>query len=54
MNGKTCFFIGNRYTPSSIKNKLLEVVETHITKYGVTTFTVGHYGNFDSLVKAVL
>lgn len=53
-NGKSCFFIGNRHTPSDIKDQLSEVVETHITEYGVTTFTVGHYGGFDSLVKGVL
>ncbi|MBQ2870218.1 hypothetical protein IJE86_00790 [bacterium] len=54
MNGKTCFFIGNRNTPSSIEQQLIEVVEQHITQYGVTIFTVGHYGSFDSLVTRVL
>lgn len=54
MNNKTCFFIGNRHTPNSIKQQLVEVVEKHITEYGVTIFTVGHYGSFDSLVKEVL
>ena len=53
-NGKSCFFIGNRHTPSSIKDQLSEVVEKHITEYGVNTFTVGRYGNFDSLVAGVL
>ena len=28
---------------------LAEVVERHITEYGVTDFFVGHYGNFDSM-----
>ena len=51
---KTCFFMGNRHTPSSIKDQLAEVVEKHITEYGVNTFTVGHYGGFDSMVKEVL
>ena len=54
MNGKTCFFVGNRHTPSSIEQQLAEVVEQHITEYGVTIFTVGHYGSFDSLVASVL
>ncbi len=54
MNGKTCFFIGNRHTPSNIEQQLMEVVEQHITEYGVTIFTVGHYGSFDSLVAGVL
>ena len=53
-NGKTCFFIGNRHAPSSIKDQLAEAVEKHITEYGVMTFTVGHYGGFDSMVKEVL
>ena len=54
MNGKSCFFIGNRHTPGSVKEQLAEVVEKHITEYGVTTFTVGHYGWFDQLVRGVL
>ena len=54
MGNKTCFFIGNRHTPYNIKQQLVEIVEKHITEYGVTTFTVGHYGSFDSLVKEVL
>ena len=54
MNDKTCFFIGNRHAPSNIKEQLAEVIEKHITEYGVTSFTVGHYGNFDSMVIGVL
>lgn len=54
MNGKTCFFIGNRHTPSDIKQQLAEVTEKHIIEYGVTNFTVGGYGNFDNLVQGVL
>lgn len=54
MNDKSCFFIGNRHTPSNIKGQLAETIEKHIIEYGVTTFTVGHYGNFDSLVRTVL
>lgn len=54
MDGKTCFFIGHRQAPSSIKEQLAEVIEKHITEYGVNTFTVGHYGSFDGMVKGVL
>lgn len=54
MNCKTCFFIGSRYAPNSIKQQLTEIIEKHITEYNVTTFTVGHYGAFDNLVKNVL
>ena len=54
MANKTCFFIGNRYTPGSIKEQLAEAVEKHITEYGVNVFTVGNYGAFDRLVKSVL
>lgn len=54
MDGKKCFFIGNRHTPSSIKEQLTQAIEKHITEYGVTTFTVGRYGNFDSMVQSAL
>lgn len=54
MNGKTCFFIGNRYAPYTIRKSLIETVETHITEYDVITFTVGHYGAFDNMVIGVL
>lgn len=54
MERKTCFFIGNRYAPSSVKEGLAEAVEQHITEYGVTEFTVGRYGNFDNMAIEVL
>ena len=54
MDKKTCFFMGNKHTPGSIKESLIEAVETHITEYGVNIFVVGRYGDFDSLVKPVL
>lgn len=54
MSSRTCFFIGNRNTPGDIKARLLEVVEQHITEYGVDTFIVGHYGRFDCIVQNVL
>ena len=53
-NGKSCFFIGNRHAPADIKGQLTEVVEKHITEYGANTFTVGHYGAFDSMAIGVL
>lgn len=54
MNSKTCFFIGSRHAPSDIQPQLAKAVDKHITEYAVTTFTVGHYGLFDSLVIGVL
>lgn len=50
MNGKSCFFIGSRYTSEDIKVLLEKAIEKHIREYYVTTFTVGHYGNFDRMV----
>ncbi len=54
MERKTCFFIGSRYTPESVREQLVEVVEHHIVEYNVTSFIVGNYGNFDRLVQGVL
>lgn len=54
MNSKTCFFIGSRHATNRIQPQLAEAVDKHIIEYGVTTFTVGHYGSFDSLVIGVL
>ncbi len=54
MNNKTCFFIGSRHSSSDIREQLVEVIEKHIVEYGVTTFTVGRYGNFDSMVQGAL
>lgn len=53
MNEKTCFFIGSRYAPSSIEEQIIKSVQKHILEYGVTTFTVGHYGQFDRMVANV-
>ena len=44
-----CFFIGHREAGSELIPALTEAVERHITEYGVTSFIVGHYGNFDKL-----
>lgn len=46
---KTCFFIGHRETSEEIYPALKQVVEEHITIYGVTAFIVGGYGGFDRL-----
>lgn len=54
MNAKTCFFIGNRNAPNSIKELLADAIEKHIVEYGVNTFTVGQYGAFDSMVICAL
>ncbi len=54
MNGKSCFFIGSRYSSDEIIIPLTQSVEKHITEYGVTHFTVGLYGNFDKMVQGVL
>ena len=52
---KSCFFIGHRESSSKILPALVEVVEQHITEYGVTEFIVGNYGGFDHLAaKAVI
>ena len=54
MNSKTCFLIGNRNTPHIIKERLADVVKKHIVEYGVTTYIVGNYGDFDRIVQGVL
>ena len=54
VNEKTCFFIGSRHTTENVRESLKQAVETHITEYGVTHFTVGRYGNFDRMVQGVL
>lgn len=46
---KSCFFIGHRRVSEDIQEQLEEVVEQHICQYGVTCFTVGHYGAFDGM-----
>lgn len=44
-----CFFIGNHDAPPEVEREVRAVVERHITAYGVTHFTVGHYGAFDAM-----
>ena len=45
----SCFFIGHRNAPETLSPLLAEIVERHITEYGVDDFVVGHYGRFDAL-----
>ena len=47
----TCFFIGHHDAPASVRPLLDESVERHISEYGVTSFTVGRYGNFDRMAS---
>lgn len=51
----TCFFIGHREAGDKLLPALAEAVERHITEYGVSSFMVGRYGNFDKLAaRAVI
>ncbi|MBE6997554.1 MAG: hypothetical protein E7427_05225 [Ruminococcaceae bacterium] len=50
----TCFFIGHRDAPETLRPLLAEAVERHITQYGVTEFAVGHYGHFDAMAAGVV
>lgn len=55
MEGKSCFFIGHREASDELLPILTQVVEKHISEYGVTEFIVGGYGDFDHLAaKAVI
>ena len=50
-----CFFIGHREADDELLPALAAAVERHITEYGVTSFIVGRYGNFDKLAaRAVI
>ena len=52
---KSCFFIGHREASSDLLPILTQVVEKHISEYGVTEFVVGGYGGFDHLAaRAVI
>jgi len=51
----TCFFIGHREAGNELRPTLTEAVERHIIEYGVSSFMVGRYGNFDKLAaRAVI
>lgn len=50
-----CFFIGHREAGEGLLPALTAAIERHITEYGVTSFMVGRYGNFDKLAaRAVI
>ena len=51
---KSCFLMGHHDAPESVFPLLIETVERHITDYGVTVFTVGHYGAFDRMAASAL
>lgn len=51
---KNCFFIGHHDANAEIYPILLAEVSRHITEYGVTSFFVGHYGNFDKMAASAV
>ena len=51
---KSCFFIGHREASNELLPTLRQIVEKHISEYGVTEFIVGGYGNFDHLAAKVV
>lgn len=50
----TCFFIGHRDTPDSVRPLLANAIERHIVQYKVDDFVVGIYGSFDRLAAEAL
>lgn len=54
MNGRSCFFIGHRDTPTEIYPALYAAIEDHIVNYGVSEFFVGRYGSFDRLATSAV
>ena len=51
---KTCFFIGHRDAPETLRSLLDASVKRHINEYGVTEFGVGHYGRFDYMAAGAV
>lgn len=52
--GGKCFFIGHRDAPFEIYDVLCDVIEQHISEFGVTEFYVGNHGSFGFMAgKAV-
>lgn len=49
MPDKSCFFTGHREVSGEILPTLECTIEQHISKYSVTEFIVGAYGEFDRL-----
>ena len=50
----SCFFIGHRNAPETLRPLLDAAVERHIAEYGVTEFVAGHYGRFDYMAAAAV
>ena len=49
-----CFFIRHREAGDELLPALTAAVERNITEYGVTSFMVGRYGNFDKMAARVV
>lgn len=50
----SCFFIGHRNAPETLRLLLDVAIERHISDYGVTDFVVGHYGHFDDMAAGAV
>ena len=50
----TCFFIGHRDAPETLRPLLAEAVDRHSTRYSVTEFVVGHYGHYDAMAAGAV
>ena len=50
----SCFFIGHRNAPETLRPLLDEAMEHHIVEYGVTEFVAGHYGRFDYMAAGAV
>ena len=51
---KSCFFIGHRNAPETLRPLLDDAIERHISEYGVTEFVAGHYGRFDYMAAGAV
>jgi len=47
---KSCFFIGHRDAPESIRTDLTQAITELIEREQVQEFIVGSYGRFDQIV----
>ena len=50
----SCFFLGHREAPDSIRGSVYDAVERLITEYGVKEFYAGNYGHFDRMAQGAL
>lgn len=50
----TCFFIGHRDSPESLRPLLETAVLKHIVEHEITEFTVGRYGSFDRMAASAV